>query len=1238
MWDTSDVRHSSDFAGQPENYEFEWSIVQREGESLPGPGANWRPIPGADGDSNEALITGLDQLPNLWVQVNVCRRGLVNSDCMTTQPRGVDGWLKRVSDRVNLFDSVLPDFRRDPPRTTTNIVQQAGVRYRGAVPLSVDSVRRLGMIEVYETAYRRGRALSIDNANPSAGINHELLIFAGRLADLYFVLANEAYADAVDPTILLPSGDDQQPVEETDLHAFRGQTDSLLAEELALLRGIGEDTPTTREGPTYNRLHWSLSEPSQSLYVQNYVIEYSPDLADGTPEERGDNVDHESLARRKYPQGHGDAYGHYLTGLKVYYGLLRNANFNWTASRERDIIGGVEIEVDYFDERKFAQAAAGRARTALDVVHLTRRRDFETAPSGFLQLSREVAADPPNAGQEPAPKLLWGTADWASRGGQGAYLDWVVGNSMVPDQDERPDDDLLGRLDRDSVEELGDLAELSGALQGLVDGATAGRHPFGVPADLVPFDIGLREQAQGSISGFELVYARTLRSVQTAESVRTSALVSKAEIARLDRDGDALRRNLADQEASLNSRLVELYGTPFSTEIGPGRTHELGYDGPDLDKYDCIERSALFESRPDFEWSVPTFSRGDRGDAEGRGTQTQRLTADASFTCVSDENASRESPGRIQADIRRILYAANDLDRALMMYADLIASIEDLEVNLALAREVDGNEIRILVGERGRYAELSAQLQASTQLAATLRVSAELLRATGSGVAEAVPKVTGAVVGFSNGAVLDPMAPARGAALLTAAQAAQAVDVAAVVADMVVLDRRIARESMRLDATIERVQNGQRLPDRTRVNELERYLRQEPLLRNELFQRHDNLVAAVADYRSTREAAQRLLTERNRLRTRGGTDFEQLRYRDMAFRLLRREAADRYRAQFDRAQLDVLMLARQLDFETNLSLQDRERRGWLSLEEKLVRTRTLGKVVADRPVPGGGLAGLVQRLRNEYDDFQSFVRGAERNVTETLDIRQDLFDIPQDRLGSENDDVWRDRLRGHVAPSIGGVPGLAGCCRGARLGHVLVLPFETPFLVNGENLYNHFGRLKGPGDEGFDDSLLGATLTGVEVGLDQYPSDLLVGDPSVYLYPAGVDIFRGPDAGGEPNVRSWNIQRARGRDVERGPSGDEPGWSPVVDGRGQSSWWSLRSRALRSFEAFVDGAPREDDPNRFLTRQHYGRSVHNTQWYLIIPMRPLLPERDTEEIVDILLGDSGITNIRVVFKIRAFEY
>ena len=163
------VRHSGDFAGRSDVYEFEWSMVQDEGGDSPGESAARRSIPSESPRSNAQLITGLDQFSDLWVKVRYRHRGEIKWGDWT-EPGFVPGWLSRVAHGVNVFDSVLQNFRNAPPRTATNIVQQAGVRYRGAVPLNLDSVQKLGVIEVYETAYRRGRALSIDNAQPSGAI------------------------------------------------------------------------------------------------------------------------------------------------------------------------------------------------------------------------------------------------------------------------------------------------------------------------------------------------------------------------------------------------------------------------------------------------------------------------------------------------------------------------------------------------------------------------------------------------------------------------------------------------------------------------------------------------------------------------------------------------------------------------------------------------------------------------------------------------------------------------------------------------------------------------------------------------------------------------------------------------------------------------------------------------------------------------------------------------------------
>ena len=35
-----------------------------------------------------------------------------------------------------------------------------------------------------------------------------------------------------------------------------------------------------------------------------------------------------------YPQGHGDAWGHFLTALNKYYELLRHPNYTWVPRAE----------------------------------------------------------------------------------------------------------------------------------------------------------------------------------------------------------------------------------------------------------------------------------------------------------------------------------------------------------------------------------------------------------------------------------------------------------------------------------------------------------------------------------------------------------------------------------------------------------------------------------------------------------------------------------------------------------------------------------------------------------------------------------------------------------------------------------------------------------------------------------------------------------------------------------------
>src|SRR6185295_1936228 len=173
----------------------------------------------------------------------------------------------------------------------------------GDVALNLDAVNNAGLIEVYETILRRGLGLSIEGTPPIdyPPANDALLLAAGRLADLYMLLGNEAYADAADPTIGFGSADPQYGSEATSIHCFMNQTSSLLEEELDLLRGR-DDTllPSVKTYPFYNRLIWNFTSDingGEVAYALNYNIRDVDNDVGGTI--------NEADARKLYPQGHG---------------------------------------------------------------------------------------------------------------------------------------------------------------------------------------------------------------------------------------------------------------------------------------------------------------------------------------------------------------------------------------------------------------------------------------------------------------------------------------------------------------------------------------------------------------------------------------------------------------------------------------------------------------------------------------------------------------------------------------------------------------------------------------------------------------------------------------------------------------------------------------------------------------------------------------------------------------------
>lgn len=265
-------------------------------------------------------------------------------------PQFVEGWVKRVLAAINPFEQRVKDLYNNEINTDSSVLTQAGTRWEGDVALNLNNINDAGLISIYETVLNRAKNISIDANTNDPDTNNALILAAGYLNDLYTLLGNEAYADAANPTISIDDQNGSAQVN-TSRFSFEGQVATSLDEELALLRGRDDlVSPGVSTAPAYNRLYWNYTHginSGEAIYALNYNIREKV----GGPDANG--VIDEADAQHMFPQGHGDAYGHYLTALTGYYKLLANPNFTWTPRAEAVTILGQPVTVDFYDERKF---------------------------------------------------------------------------------------------------------------------------------------------------------------------------------------------------------------------------------------------------------------------------------------------------------------------------------------------------------------------------------------------------------------------------------------------------------------------------------------------------------------------------------------------------------------------------------------------------------------------------------------------------------------------------------------------------------------------------------------------------------------------------------------------------------------------------------------------------------------------------------------------------------------------
>lgn len=494
------------------------------------------------------------------------------------------GWIKRVLDAVNPYEARIRDFGGDNPSTLSSLMSQLGARFEGPVALNPDKnvIENVGLIELYETILKRGRDLSIDLSRPvsTPAIANALQLASTRLTDFYTMLGNEAYADAQDPTVGF--GSDGAAAEDSvdlgsappSIFAFQNQLASLIEEELALLRGVDESFAR----PVYNRLFWNFTKgEGEAAYAMNYNVN---DI-------NADGFINEADAMMLYPQGHGDAWGHYLTALRNQYDLLRERNFNWVSRSEFYNLQDIVLKVDFLDERKFAQVAAAKAKAGAEIVNLTYRSRYVEDPTAQWQ-----------GYTDSNPDRAWGVEEWARRAGQGSYFDWIAANALLPAV--HPNEKLTGiqKVDRTANADIAVVSANLNAIQTTYDQANNGRNPLGVTRESVPFDISpafIDDLIFGQ-THFEQIYERALKAMENAAAVWEYANESRNRVRKIANNEAAFRNDVFQEDLAYRNELIRIFGKPYEGTIGPGKLYPAGYQGPDLLTYMYVDVRQIDDS------------------------------------------------------------------------------------------------------------------------------------------------------------------------------------------------------------------------------------------------------------------------------------------------------------------------------------------------------------------------------------------------------------------------------------------------------------------------------------------------------------------------------------------------------------------------------------------------------------------------------------------------------------------
>lgn len=1291
-------QHTPDLAGRFDEYFYEWKIAAPVDGQPPASDATMSRYQSLVSGTNHPMYllsgAGIQVLGDNWLVLRYKpvnpSHPLYNQWSEWTRPQLAEGWIKRVLAGINPFNQRIRDLFNNRVNTDASILSQAGHRWEGDVALNLDTINNYGLIEIYETILRRGRSISIESGFNYGPANDALLLAAGYLNDLYMMIGNEAWADSANPTIGIGTADNTYGEIATALFAFKGQVPSLLEEELALLRGRDDFlVPGVEIAPVYNRMVWNYTrgiDAGEVIYALNYNIQENPDLAP-------DGVIDASDAAVMFPQGHGDACGHYLTALKGYYSLLLNNNFDWVPRSEAVLVLGQPVSVDYQDERKFAAAAAALARAGRQVFDLTWRKDYQAVKQSGWQHFAAARVNPQrqfnNAGTATNSVRHWGLDHWASRSAQGDFLNWVVGNAILPAVDPNPEHEGIQKIDRTTVPELQELVLAAEGLQNAMDGAEGGLTPVGLSENSIAFDLNPLSIANGPNTHFDQIFQRA----KTALNNAVASFDDAKDVTRLMRsEQDSLadfQNGVAKQELAYENSLIELYGTPYTDDIGPGKTWKQGYAGPDLIHYMYVDLPEYdfpglwnyMGSTTEFQIDIQDFP-SDWADnysltnlnvvswLSGDYTEGDHyLTINAGAHGFSDKPAHwtgrRVAPGRIQQAISQVIAAHTALRQSLFdqagTKADLDRTIGLFEGRLAEHETIRDYQEDLLIAEQ----TLESVQAASDLIDKVFDSIKEDIVFTSDFSAEALPGSM--IVGVSSGG--DLTSAGRSAIEMAGYGIKKAFDVRQIVQFGVVKALEVATATSKRWVEFEDIAPLEWDQEvRSELANLGNDLEKVQALLAAINIRLREYDDATRAYRTLLAEGDRVQQERLIFRQRASAVVQGYRTRDAAFRIFRNEKLERYKTLFDLAARYSFLAANAYDYETGL-LGNSAGRGFVN---RIIGARALGVVRDGEPQFAGsstGDPGLSSALAEMKADWE-VVRGRlgfnnPDAYGTTVSLRTENFRI----LPTTNSDpTWRDILQQRRVPDLLADADVRRHCMQIGRGNGLPVPgIVIEFSTTIANGYNLFGQQLAAGDHAFSASSFATKIFGVGVALEGYrgmddpvanggaggssPADpdtsfldplALAATPYIYLIPVGVDSMRSPPFGDTSTIRTWAVDdiaiplpfNIGASDFATGGmylSGDSL-TEPLFNIRKHQAFRPVSSASVfGSLVVYWTGG--ELARSQYTNTRLLGRSVWNSRWKLVIPGHTLLS--DPNEGLDRLI--STVRDVKIYFQSYSYS-